>query len=794
MSIQKPHYELKEDFSVPNDRRAIKNRPTSARATEAQSTQYKKSLSGQFPSFRPVTGKSSNDLNNFFKNNLKPSNADRERLYEENLSLKIKSNFLQEENTKLKTKINQIENDLNRKEEQSENALVKMASRTHLVPNLKLSIKDLKDQIKSKEDEISKLRKNVKNTKMVEIDVEIQSYIDECTRLRHHLEEVMTQKKITYESLEYEERLYRQNIDINNLRQENQEYSYNLERAREEMIFVKEKISMLEHPNQKKKSNKATKQEISRLRTEILEMKEKLETNKEDFRQREENLKFEADNLVKSNEGIEEKIQNTELKLKEQSIILDQLQSQIVNHEKDFKRSQTIMVMPLRVFTKRKLPNPPKLFRRINQVITKKNMMLSVFLSLMDKNNNGFIDFEEIFQCMSSHGRKIKRKDIIESIKILKLPTSSIPISIMEEQFDNFLYTDVPSPESSEEIVEVPKKRIERLSYAAPHPVMITNDPLIPTVTHLPNREIKKVLTVKKQDVEEVLEDIVWQMKILKRNKNKLLSVLFGNDIDVDELITVEVLCNMLRKSVIKFEDPCKTELFARFLLEPEKTLEITEDQLKELKGNILNVCKRISANIKDWEIYEEHDITSTMKTIEMKLNFVRVALKENCIKADTGQTGTLTLAEFRKVLESLDETLSEKMWDIWAICLYPSKSLNYLDYFLKIGPKAPDISLKLIANRLHITNTSPESIFSVSSQGMITAEGFIEGVAALGVDLTNQDLLELLESIRFKGKNSFTLMVHINDLRELLARNGFHSQTISSSSSESASYEGDFS
>jgi hypothetical protein len=35
------------------------------------------------------------------------------------------------------------------------------------------------------------VRKNIKNTKMAEIEVEIKSYKDECTRLRHKLEELM---------------------------------------------------------------------------------------------------------------------------------------------------------------------------------------------------------------------------------------------------------------------------------------------------------------------------------------------------------------------------------------------------------------------------------------------------------------------------------------------------------------------------------------------------------------------------------------------------------------------------
>lgn len=38
------------------------------------------------------------------------------------------------------------------------------------------------------------LRRNIKSTKLQEIEVEIKMYMDECTRLRHNLEEVIKSK------------------------------------------------------------------------------------------------------------------------------------------------------------------------------------------------------------------------------------------------------------------------------------------------------------------------------------------------------------------------------------------------------------------------------------------------------------------------------------------------------------------------------------------------------------------------------------------------------------------------
>lgn len=62
---------------------------------------------------------------------------------------------------------------------------------THLTNSLKRNVKDLKSQLHIKETECQQLKKNLKATKISEIEVEMKIYVDECTRLRHMLEEVL---------------------------------------------------------------------------------------------------------------------------------------------------------------------------------------------------------------------------------------------------------------------------------------------------------------------------------------------------------------------------------------------------------------------------------------------------------------------------------------------------------------------------------------------------------------------------------------------------------------------------
>jgi hypothetical protein len=53
----------------------------------------------------------------------------------------------------------------------------------------------LKKQVKEmfkKDEELENLRKNIKNTKANEIDIEIKTYKDECLRMRNMLDDMMT--------------------------------------------------------------------------------------------------------------------------------------------------------------------------------------------------------------------------------------------------------------------------------------------------------------------------------------------------------------------------------------------------------------------------------------------------------------------------------------------------------------------------------------------------------------------------------------------------------------------------
>jgi cell shape-determining protein MreC len=69
-----------------------------------------------------------------------------------------------------------------------------MNNGTHLVINLKRKIRDINNEKQLLMAEIDNLRRNIRISKMGELEVEIKQYIEECARLRHQLEEVIKSK------------------------------------------------------------------------------------------------------------------------------------------------------------------------------------------------------------------------------------------------------------------------------------------------------------------------------------------------------------------------------------------------------------------------------------------------------------------------------------------------------------------------------------------------------------------------------------------------------------------------
>ena len=155
-----------------------------------------------------------------------------ESLYESNLAVKTEFNKIKEENIRLKTTIQRLSKELDRKEDvidefryqpSGKRTNTTNIKKMHIIGNLKNSIKEQKLEIKRLYDENNAIRQNIRSTKLNEVEIEIQAYVDECTRLRHHLEEIIREKETIPNAYQDYQEPSQPNPELRNLRAENNE-------------------------------------------------------------------------------------------------------------------------------------------------------------------------------------------------------------------------------------------------------------------------------------------------------------------------------------------------------------------------------------------------------------------------------------------------------------------------------------------------------------------------------------------------------------------------------------------
>ena len=229
---------------------------------------------------------------------------EKEKLYEQSLKFKIQMNNFKEENTRLRTRLRFLEKEQNEKEGIIEDlannneittigrlgsVYNKKKTDSYLTTALKRQIKDLRTALKEKDDEIASFKKNFRNTKITELDIELRSYMDECLRLRHLLEDTIKSKDPLIDpdqANQIEEQFNQQNVIIENMQVENQELTQVLNQKENETHewrnLVEEyqkrlnKLRPAAKENKKlRKMNKDKKLELTKIRQELLLLRSK---------------------------------------------------------------------------------------------------------------------------------------------------------------------------------------------------------------------------------------------------------------------------------------------------------------------------------------------------------------------------------------------------------------------------------------------------------------------------------------------------------------------------------------
>jgi hypothetical protein len=183
--------------------------------------------------------------------------------------------------TKCKQKICSSRQEFCSVKKKSQKRIKILLTYSYLVTSLKKQVKDLRNEKSSKEEELINLKKKTKVTKLQEMEVEIKMYIDECTRLRHLLEEVIQQKSMVGQE------------DINMIEQKLNQQNNMLRISKQENMQLMQKNKSLEDELSKVRTTLTEKDKSTRKNDskDTLVMKKTLETYKSEIEQLKQQLK-----------------------------------------------------------------------------------------------------------------------------------------------------------------------------------------------------------------------------------------------------------------------------------------------------------------------------------------------------------------------------------------------------------------------------------------------------------------------------------------------------------------------
>lgn len=687
---------------------------------------------------------------------LKPTyiHMDKERLYEDNMALKLALNAFQSENIRIRTKITQLEREIAKKddliEEISANEKTPGHKYIHLVNNLKQAIKETKLDLKAKEEEITKLKRNIKSSRISELEVEIQTYVDECTRLTKIAEDLMN-KKGDYQTYNNEDTKYY--IDtINTLKKDKQDILNNLSKVQDELEKYKLQINSTEK-NKKKNGaqlqNQAMKTEIQKLRAQI---ESSLKETK-DAKEKENDLIIENQQIKKNVDEFRIKFETEQKKNKDATKQIEDLKLQLKNLES----SSQAKAIEKKVVKK---SNPPKLLVKINSIIKNTNQKVSALISDIDKQNAGFIDIEVFIKALKKYGKTLKTKYVIPFTekKNGREVVVAEKIINMYEAYEYPAKSDMSSSDPENEII------------------VSTTPSKVPVFT-IDNSPIEtKIVLIKQEDINEYFQHVSLCMQLHRLQKSELPHTLFGNKIDYNKTLSKPQLMASFRNPPFMFIEKLKIDKFCEFLLQPEDRF---ADKSK-FSMSINDVINKLIKLLPLWEIFESDEESVFDTRLTQVIGKYKKKIKKSCKGFDKNKTGKISIKDFKTAIKDYEILLDSRIFQYMTLLFYSHEyeldKVPYNHFIQAYGEQNNSDSqenytdeeraqivnryLNEIAKCMIRLKVSVREVFQVD-QDLIYPESFIAGLEYLGLkNIEHEYVVLILEALQYEhGDEACILM-----------------------------------
>jgi hypothetical protein len=344
--------------------------------------------------------------------------VDKEKLYNDNMALKVKVNDQKSVIMRYKAKILQLEKELQKKEELS--GTLNPSCNNYLVKLLKQTIKDLRQEIENKNLEIGKQKHNMKLSKFLELELEVKAYMDECTRLRHSLEEILKDKEMNESG-------------INKSFENNDSKTLNLmkiiEENNKEIQKLKDKI---------KGDHQAKREKTPKFQEEFSKATKELESLKKNFSIKEKKFAEEVEKLKESLKDKQKEVTVLKLKLDESNTLIQDL----------FKELKS-----LRQKKKSKLV-PPKCLQVLYAILLSQKITVNEFLMGLAKGD--IIESKQFFNALKKQDESLTQDDLDMVLNYIKSETSlKISMKKLVDYFNTYDFSLVSKDSREQKVLDL---------------------------------------------------------------------------------------------------------------------------------------------------------------------------------------------------------------------------------------------------------------------------------------------------------------------------------------------------
>jgi len=678
---------------------------------------------------------------------------DKERLYEEALALKMEANYFREENVKLRTRMQQLDKELEKRDETLEDlrttAKEKHFSTTlqslHLLSSLKSTVKDLRNELKAKEEESQKAKRDMRTSRISELEVELRAYVDECTRLKHHLEDVM-------------ERLLQESQDRGL-----EERSSEDRRALQEDL--KAKAEAWEH----------AKVQITHLEASL----KAANLREKDLNAQLKTLKGHFDRLFDSQKtasAAQETQLIADLAQSRQSLLLSNERTQVLEGQiKQLKDELEACKQRLESKERDKLSvvlraDPSEEDRAMIAAIEK-----STGVSLVE-----FV--EKCSQALAT--APIAKKRIVRNVlTAVPIEASELLMALQAVGVETALsevQTTLEQPAIVRELLELlqspPRTQTASRNPSVNGTFRVKEDVENRVAPYFPETKTPAELSIDQLPVLGVSEETAgalkafgFRLQLHRIPKSKLGSTLFGHSFDGKETVTAERLEKALCDPPLSLSASAQLTLTLRFAIDPEASAPPT----------IQEVISRLYSALEDWEVFSTADEADFDRHISLALASVKTEFKAACDLHDPSNSGNISMKSLREVCESLHFDFNSREYHYMELLFF---SLNFtLDQvpFNKLiqayaaedsqygssfesDPKEPEESVDdqekkrivrdymgQISSELTKQGLNPRQVFR-SLEGILYPDKLVAGMRTLGIpDMKENDMVVFLEALQ---------------------------------------------